>query len=254
MIEVYDVKKACDTRLRYINKKLPQPPMRVITTGYSGSGKSNIIKNFIFNPKMGYCHYYDLIFIICGSLDDIDEYERWGKKSKCVYKDKGKVKELKIQHKLVIKDGISIDEFNELLSQLEHMEEFQDKRILFILDDMIVSNILKNTTTLSPIDTIFIRGRHITDYGLSIIISTQKYNQLKQNIRIINSTQQILFHGLPTQQLNLIASELCGGFNENEFKNLYKKHTREKYSFIVVNLKEAKEKYIQDKNFKYITE
>lgn len=252
MIEIYDVKKNRDNKLRYIPKHLPQPPTRIVATGYSGSGKTNVIKNIIFNPKMGYCHYFDLIFVICGSLDDIAEYERWGKKTKCVYKDKGKTKELKMIHKLVIKDGISIDEFNELLSQLEHMEDFNDKRILFVLDDMIVSNLLKNTTTLSPLDTIFVRGRHITQYGLSCIISTQKYNQVKQNLRTINATQQILFHGLPTHQLNLIASEISGGYSENDFKEIYQKYTREKYSFIIVNLKEAKEKYIQDKNFNYI--
>jgi hypothetical protein len=254
-IVVYDLNKNNDDRLKLINPLAPKPPMRVVLCGHSGSGKTQIIFNFLKRNDIGYNKYFDLIFIFCGSLDDYENYETLTKSCKLdLYNKKGKKmkKHITLFDKSVIRQNTTINEMNELIHTLEHNEEFRDKRVLFVLDDMIVSSLLKNNNVVSPIDTLMVRGRHIAK-GISTIISTQKYTLLKQNIRMINATHLFLFNGLPSHQMKLISSEVSGAYDEKEFINIYNKYAGKKYTFILINLKEDKSRYIQDNHFNYIT-
>ena len=156
---------------------------------------------------------------------------------------------MKIGEKIICKQSTTNDELNELIHELEHNQFFQGKRSLFVFDDMIVNKLLANTTKMNAIDTLFVRGRHI---NISTIISTQKWSALKQNLRMINATNVLLFNGIPKSNLRLIASELAGHLEDDEFVKIYNQYTREKYSFIMINLKNSADKYVQDKHFDYI--
>jgi hypothetical protein len=242
-----------DNKKVVLNPSLPKPAFRLILVGHSGSGKSNVLKNLIFNSETGYADYFDFVFIFCGSVDDLDEYSRLGDKFKCHLfceeRQKYLKKKMKIGEKVICKQTTTNDELNELIRELEHNEFFKGKKSLFVFDDMIVSELLANTTKMNAIDSLFVRGRH---FHASTIISTQKWTGLKQNLRTINATNVMLFTGIPKSNLKLIASELSGSYDDDEFISIYNQYTREKYSFILVNLKNTRDKYIQDREFNYI--
>lgn len=254
-IEVFESLSRKDKKACVLNSVLPKPVFRAILVGHSGSGKTNVLKNLLFNPKSCYGEYFDFIYIFCGSVDDLEEYERLGKKHKCsMYDDEKECyikRRMPIGDKLIIQQTTSNDELNELIHELEHNEALVGKRTLIVLDDMITDTLLKNSVSMNAIDTLFVRGRH---FKCSVIISTQKYTALKQNLRMINTTNVFLFNGIPNSNLSLIAKELSGSYEDDEFIQIYKEHTKERYSFIVVNLKNSKDKYIQDRNFFYIGE
>ena len=252
-IEVFTPLGIGDGKKRIIKENLPQPPMRWILVGHSGSGKTNLIKNILFNQKFGYGSYFDYIFVICGSADDVEEYERLSNRRKCycydLEKHKYSTKEMKLKEKISIRQSTTNEELMELIDEIEHNEYSKGKRFLFVLDDMIVDRLLKNSPQMNAIDTLFIRGRH---FRASTLISTQKYTALKPNIRILNATHITLFNGIPKSNLRLIASETAGAYEDEDILRVYNEYTREKYSYITINLKSSKDKYIQDSQFKFI--
>lgn len=253
-IEVFKPLGIGDGKQKVIKENLPRPPMRWILVGHSGSGKTNLIKNILFNEKFGYGSYFDYIFVICGSADDIEEYERLAEKRKCNCYDEDKhkysTKQMKLKEKMSIRQTTSNEELMALIDEIEHNEYSKGRRFLFVLDDMIVDRLLKNSTQMNAIDTLFIRGRH---FRASTIISTQKYTALKQNIRILNATHITLFNGIPKSNLRVIASEVAGAYEDDDILRVYNEFTREKYSYITINLKETKEKYILNKSFEFIS-
>ena len=253
-IEVFKPLGVGDGKKKIIKANLPNPPLRWILVGHSGSGKTNLIKNILFNEDFGYGSYYDFIFVICGSADDVEEYERLANKRKCSCYDDDKKsfseKKMKLHEKMSIKQSTSNEELMELIDEIEHNEYSKGKRFLFVLDDMIVDKLLKNTTQMNAIDTLFIRGRH---FRASTIISTQKYTALKQNLRTLNATHITLFNGIPKGNLKIIAGEVAGAYEDEDILRIYNEYTREKYSYITINLKGTKEEYIQDRYFNYIT-
>ena len=254
-IEVYKTKSPTDPKKTILKKDLPRPPYRIILNGASGSGKTQVIFNFLLNPKLGYASYFDYINVFIGSLDDLDEYRELAHKHKCMCYDddanKYSSKLMRIDEKMSIRQGVNNDELLNLIDEMEQNELLKKKRYLFVFDDLVATELLKNSVKASAIDVLFIRGRHIGK-GVSTIISTQKWNMLKTNLRAVNSTHVFLFNGLPNHQKKLIAGEISGGYDEKEFIEIYEKYTNQKYSFILINLREPKEKYIQDKNFNYI--
>lgn len=256
-IEVFKTKTINDFKKKILKSNLPSPPYRIILNGASGSGKTQVILNILLNPQFGYSSYFDYINVFIGSLDDLDEYTELSHKNRCFCYDEDKnkysKKKMRIDEKMSIRQGVSNSELLELIDEIESNEYLKTKRYLFVFDDLVATDLLKNTTKSSAIDVLFIRGRHLAR-GASTIISTQKWNMLKTNLRAINATHVFLFNGLPNHQKKLIASEISGGYDEKEFIDIYEKYTNEKYSFIVVNLRNPKQTYLQDRYFNYITE
>ena len=68
-----------DKKLTMIPEGLPKPCFRWLFISQSGAGKTNVIKNVIFNNKKnGYCYgkYFDELYIYVGTKDDYKEYQR----------------------------------------------------------------------------------------------------------------------------------------------------------------------------------
>lgn len=250
-LKVYEPLKMEDQKAIILKKNLPKPPFRMVIVGSTGSGKSNLIKNFIYNF---YKEYFDEIYIFCGSADDIEEYERLGDKTKYRlfnYK-KNKLYKSKTEYmteKLIITQKTTAEEIEELLEQIEEDEE--KPRVLLIFDDMITTEIFKRSSNMNVIDTIMIRGRHI-GRGLSVIFSTQKATALNRNIRNTNNSHIILFSNLGKLELKTIAEENAGNLDEKDFMKLYYDLTKNKYSFMIINKLAPPEKRFQNQNFEYI--
>jgi hypothetical protein len=252
-LKVYEPENNVDEKKKILLKQLASPRFAICMVGTTGSGKSNLLKNFIFNF---YKCYFDEVYIIIGSLDDQDEYQRLGEKTSCQLwnKKKGdlyKTKKIKMIDKMVIEHDVSEDELFELYSDLEEQQHKTGKKIrsLFVLDDKITSNLFKKQSNGGILNKILVQGRHI---NASVIYTSQKYRMLPQNARANNITQLILFHGLSNQEINIIAEEHSGHLDKDEFIKLYFDTTKEKYSFLVINTMAEQKKKFQNSQFKYL--
>lgn len=255
MIKVYDTIKDKDFQAKKIPIDFMKPPFRCVVVGYSGSGKTNVVKNILFNKDWGYNSYFDQIFVFCGSADDVREYQRyslktnvpvWNEKKQDYYKS---IK-VNLSEKMLIEQNTSPEDIKDLIMELED-NNLNNESSLFIFDDSITTELLKNTTTMNVLDEIFIRGRHIGK-GISVIITTQKLRAVKQNLRFTNSTHLIVFHGLSPFDLDVVIKENSGYLNPDDFKNLYNKHVDKKYRFIIIHQKGSAGRYIQNDNLQWI--
>jgi len=222
-----------DTKLKYIKNNLPKPPFRIILVGSTGSGKSNLIKNICFNREFGYTRYFDEFYIFSGSLDDVYEYKALATN----------------KHKYAVYQNIDFDQLEKLITEMEKSQLIsvhKKRNILFVFDDKAFDNI-SNRNKTNIIDTLFARGRHMR---ISILISSQKYMQLNQNMRALNLSQLFIFKGTNTIDLDNIAKEHTGEIDIADFRKAITDNLNEQYSFIVIDNK-GKDKLL-DKNFKPI--
>jgi hypothetical protein len=252
-VQVFHPIKSDDKKIKVIPKRLPQPVFRMLLVGYSGSGKSNLIKNILFNTKWGYNAYFDNIIVICGSADDVSEYRRLAKKTKVPmwWEEKEKFYKSKKEDlidKMVITQSATETDLKEIVMELEENND-DENSTLIVLDDMIVDVLFRNKVRPNVIDELYVRGRHLGK-GVSIVISTQRYLMISQNIRFTNGTQLVLYNGLSPMDIATIATET--GYEYEELLALIEKLIPEKFMFFVLNLKASREKMIQDGNFKYV--
>lgn len=252
-IKVYEPLKSFDIKTKILYKDLPKPSFRWVLIGSTGSGKTNLIKNIVFNF---YKEYFDEIYIFIGSIDDKEEYERLSELTtfKKFNKKKGELYKSKkgyMSDKVKVMNNITLDQIEELYNDIEEEQSTENKKIrtLFIFDDMITDNIFKRNMSLNVMDKLFVQGRHI---NLSVIISSQKYTALNPNIRTQNSSHLTIFNGLTNKAIKEISRENSGHIDEETFENLYFDTTKERYSFLHINKFNPKNRKFQDKNFNYI--
>lgn len=252
-LKVYHPLHNDDNKIKIIPKRLPHPVFRMLLVGYSGSGKSNLIKNVLFNNKWGYNAYFDNIIVICASADDVGEYRRIAKQTKVPmwWDEKQKFYKSKKEDlfdKMVITQSADEMDLKEIITELEEDSE-KELSTLIVLDDMIIDKLFRNKVRPNIIDELYVRGRHI-GRGVSVIISTQRYLMISQNVRFTNSTQLVLYNGLSPVDIQTIASET--GYEYDDMIELINKLIPEKFMFFVLNLKASREKMIQDGKFRYV--
>lgn len=254
-IKVYEPLKVEDEKRKLLNPRIPRPPFRCIFIGQTGSGKTNLIKNFLFNNGF-YKNYFDQIYLWCGSMDDCEEYERLMENTKYrLFNDKKgefyKSKKGDLEDKMSVSHGIDPNDLVELFNALETNEETEDDRILWVFDDMIVNQLLQSKGRMNILDEAFVRGRHIAA-GLSLILSTQKYRQLNQNMRISNSSHLFIYHGISKLDLDAIANEASGVLDDEQFRDLFRDNVKKKFQFLVIQLRESPDKMFLNSKFEYI--
>lgn len=252
--KVYPPLKNEDKQKSYLNKSLPTPPFRMVLLGHSGSGKTQLILNFLYS-KGFYRRYFDNIFIFCGSQDDCAEYRRYASKTKVEQWNDEKDKYYKtikepMSEKVMVFQSTTEEELEELYDELENNPEYADQAHLFIFDDQITSSLLQSKK-MGMVDKLFVQGRHVGK-GISTILAVQKLRALKQNMRTTNSTHIIAFHGISSMELEVLAKENSGHLTEDDFKKLFRKYVSKKFKFIVINQKADAEKRFQDNDFKII--
>jgi hypothetical protein len=251
---VYEPKNNVDVKRAILPSQIPKPIFRIAIIGSTGSGKSNLVKNIIFNL---YKCYFDEVYIFIGSLDDYDEYNDLGENTKCLLwnKKKGqlyKSKKIPLIDKMVIEQDVDEEELQQLYTTLEEEQYSKQKRIrsLWVFDDKITSGLFKKAGNAGVINKLLVQGRHI---NASVIFTTQKYRMLPQNARATNISHLILFNGLSKQEISIIAEEQSGHLAKDDFVKLYYDLTKEKYSFMIVNTLESREKRFQNQMFEYVS-
>lgn len=236
-IDVYpSLRNFKDTKLNKITEEVPKPPFRIIIVGSSGSGKSNLIKCMLFSKKFGYCRYFNEIYVFSGSKDDVEEFRGYASKNS-------------MQDKVAVYQQFDDAAVKKICDEIEvennGIRVKNPTRVLFVYDDQLVNGI-SNISKMNSVDECFIRARH---FHVSTIISTQKYTSLNQNLRKLNASAVIVFAETNRSDMEQICKDHSDLLDPKEMMELFKKHLKEKYSFIVIDTKRPYNERILDKNF-----
>ena len=189
---------------------IPDHPYRILIIGGSGSGKTNTLLNLINNQP------------------DIDKINLYAKDPH----------EVKYQFLINKREKLGLDHFDDPKDFMEYSNDMQDvykniddynlrkkRKVLIVFDDMIADMI--NNNKLNPIVTeLFIRGRKL---NISIVFIMQSYFKVPKDVRL-NSTH---FFIMKIPKKREIALNHSSDINFKDFIKIYKKYTKEPYSFLV---------------------
>ena len=192
---------------------IPDHPYRILIIGGSGSGKTNELLNLINNHP------------------DIDK----------IYLHAKDPHEKKYQYLINKRKEVGLNHFNDPKAFMEYSDDMQDvyksiedynpikkRKVLITFDDMIADMI--NNDKLNPIVTeLFIRGRKL---NISIVYITQSYFKVPKDLRL-NSTHFFIMKIPNKRELQQIALNHSSDIDFKDFMNIYKKYTKESYSFLV---------------------
>lgn len=222
-LELYETNlKNKVSKLEKVAKQLPYPnkALRWIMLGPTGSGKSVLIKNIIFNKSFGYRDFYDEIYLFIKSKDDVFEFKQL-------------LQQQQMQDKCKIIQKFDNTEVLDLINDIEGDVEKTSKlnNILFVFDDMVLDGI-SHSNKKSVIDEVFMRGRHA---NISIIISTQRYKWLNQNMRVNNISNLSVFHGTKASELVAVADEHSGIFESDDIIKMFKEYLVKRYDYITID-------------------
>ena len=192
---------------------IPDHPYRILIVGGSGSGKTNVLLNLINNQL------------------DIDKIYLYAKNPY----------EAKYQYLIKKREKVGLDHFDDPKAFIEYLNDMQDvyeniedynpgkkRKVLIVLDDMIADMI--NNKRLNPIVTeLFIRGRK---YNISIVFITQSYFKVPKDVRL-NSAHFFIMKLPNKRELQQTALNHSSDIDFKDFMKIYKKYTKEPYSFLV---------------------
>ena len=192
---------------------IPDHPYRILIIGGSGSGKTNALLNLINNQP------------------DIDKIYLYAK-------DPYEKKYRNFINKL---EKVGLNHFNDPKAFMEYSNDMQDvskniedynpikkHKVLIIFDDMIAEMISNNE--LNPIVTeLFIRGRKL---NISIVFIMQSYFKVLKDVQL-NSSHFFIMKIPNKRELQQIALNHSSDIDFKDFMNIYKKSTKEPYSFLV---------------------
>ena len=147
----------------------------------------------------------------------------------------------KYQYLIKKREKVGLNYFNDPKPFMEYSNDIQDvyknnedynpikkREVLIIFDDMIADMISNNK--LNPIVTeLFIRGRKL---NISIVFITQSYFKVPKDVRL-NSTHFFIMKIPNKRELQQTALNHSSDIDFKDFMNIYKKCTKEPYSFLV---------------------
>ena len=120
------------------------------------------------------------------------------------------------------------NDMQDVYQNIEDYNPIKKRKVLIIFDDMIADMI--NNNKLNPIVTeLFIRGRKL---NISIVFIKLSYFKVPKDVRL-NSTHFFIMKIPNKRELQQIALNHSSDIDFKEFMNIYKKCTKEPYSFLV---------------------
>ena len=184
-------------KFRQLHPFMPQDTFRMLICGNSGSGKTNLLYHMLIKPLL----HYDEIYLYAKNLDQ-EKYQKLMNKMNEMSRNVG------YDIMTVSKDKII---------PIGDMY-YEDNQNLVIFDDYVCE---KNQRQI--VDC-FIQGRH---KNCSVYLS-QSFYKTPRDIRL-NCSHYRVYEFPSSRERNMISSEL--GVN----KDLFKKATKEPYSFLYVD-------------------
>ena len=102
------------------------------------------------------------------------------------------------------------------------------RKVLIVFDDMI-ADMINNNKLDSIVTELFIRGRKL---NISIVFITQSYFKVPKDVRL-NSTHSFIMKIPSERELQQIVVNHSSDIDFKDFMKIYKKCTKEPYSFFV---------------------
>jgi len=226
-------------KIQQLEKELPKPPFFMIIQGSVGSGKTSLLYSLLKAYQKN--NFFDIIYFYNRVSDSDPVWASFEKKKKT-----------------------AVEIFNhyrndQLINLIDNIDEVQKERrekkkrplnILFVFDDMAYSNIVSRSKS-TALDQLVINRRH---YNISLIITSQTYKALNQNLRTNNLSHMVLLRA-NLKDLKMISEDHNAGMvEENDFIEMYntiKKQKGGEYDFLVVDYQDKPENIFK-KNFKEI--
>ena len=120
------------------------------------------------------------------------------------------------------------NDIQDVYKNIEDYNPIKKLKVLIVFDDMIADMI--NNNKLNPIVTeLFIRGKKI---NMPMIFITQSYFKMPKYVRL-NSTHFFITKIPKKRELQQIALNHSSDIGFKDFMKIYKKYTKERYSFLV---------------------
>jgi tRNA A37 threonylcarbamoyladenosine biosynthesis protein TsaE len=221
-IKLYKSKHQNHFKMYNLHPALPQHPFRMIISGSSGSGKTNLVKNLLLNKKF-YKNRFDNIYIMSSTYYINNDYED------------------------IDVDVVSTtynEDFIDTILELQN-ENLDDTKGLLIIDDM--SGMLPKSQN-SKLANLFFRARH---HNLSIMLLTQYYYNVPKNIRC-NCSNIIIFNTENQNELKSLTAENCCHLKDQNFMSVFKYACNEPYSFLHIDYNEKNKHKRYRKKFQTI--
>ena len=120
---------------------------------------------------------------------------------------------------------------NDMQHVYKNIEEYnliKKRKVLIVFDDMI-ANIINNKNLNPVVTELFVRGRKL---NISIVFLTQSYFKVSKDVRL-NSTHFFILKIPNKRELQQIALNHSSDTDFKDFMKIYKKYTKEPYSFLV---------------------
>jgi len=215
------------------DEKLPSylPPARglIILQGSAGSGKSSLLYSMI--AKYQKQNYFDIIIVYNRCSD-----------SNFVWKG--------FQTKKTDVELFNSYNNDELMDIIENLNEEQQNRrnakpskrkllnVLFIFDDMIYGGICSSYKQ-SALDELVINRRHM---NATIMITSQSYKALNQNIRTNNVSQMIVIRANIKDLCNIGEEHNAGVCSVDDFIGMYNLcKSKGNYEYLVVDYRKPQD-------------
>ena len=120
------------------------------------------------------------------------------------------------------------NDMQDVYKNIEDYNPIKTRKILIVFDDMIADKI--NNNKFNPVVTeLFIRGRK---HNISIVFIMQSYFKVPKDVGL-NSTHFFIMKIPNKRELQQIALNHLSDTDFKDFMNIYKKCTKEPYSFLV---------------------
>ncbi len=188
---------------------LPQHPARILLSGNSSSGKTNLLLNLMFNNKFSL--NFHKVYLYAKDLQE-DKYQ------------------YVINKMNEIKDVNGGDNF-EMASSIDDVvdvDKLDSKKMnIIIFDDMVT------TKNQSKIEELFIRGRK---KNATIIYLTQSYHTVPSIIRK-NLNYVAFFKATTRREISILCSDYCTDVDKEDFQKLYIEATSKPYNFLFIDMK-----------------
>ena len=116
----------------------------------------------------------------------------------------------------------------DVYKNIEDYNPIKKRKVLIVFEDMIADMINNNKLNLI-VTELFIRGRKL---NISIVFITQSYFTVPKDVRL-NSTHFFIMKIPNKRELQQIALNHSSDIDFKDFIKIYKKYTKEPYSFLV---------------------
>jgi hypothetical protein len=210
-LNILPIKTQEDRSVKSIPYPLQQPNFLLIVVGSCRSGKGVLLMNLIMNKNMGYRNYFDNIVYISPTLPS-------DKTGSILYKDEEIMK---------ITEGL--ENLNEILEVIVDNQKKSGESLLVVIDDCL--GLIGGDNNY--FSTLCSKYRH---YNLSLIITTQNFRHIPITARY-NASGYVLFKSHNKKEIEKLQEELGGMFPD--FDSLYQEATKEKYSFLYLDMEKA---------------